>query len=1484
MLEQPLATPSPDSQRSDSLRIPVGQAFAPKGGAAGRWMNRCVRLLFWTTLALAVVFGAAVAATRFWLVPNADDFRPRVVEELSRLTKQRVVIGGFYAGWNGWSPEIKMTRMQILDPRGRVLLELPEVETTLSWRSLILFEPRLSALTVRAPRVVVRRTAENQLTVAGIDVDLSAVGDGDPALVEWLLRQRIVQIAGGEIEWQDEWKKLPPLRLREVNLRLVNSGGRHSLGMTAIPAAELAAPIDLRAEFRGSDLKKIADWDGNAFAQVDYADMATVARYLPLPIEIAKGTGGLRSWFEFEDGRSVSVTSDFVLRDARVLLDKPNLARAVMVVPDRGQKPPSAATTLASKVPSARQPLDVSALSGRLVWRETTQNAEKKSVTYQWSAAHVVVTTLSGERSAPISGELKLNWLDTAVVSGTLRASALDLGIASTIAQSTPLSPEHLQQLTSVEPRGEVRDLELDWEKSGSAVAATAGVTESNAASLTSTLGALPRFKLNAQLRNAAGRLSPAFAVSGVSGQLKTTADEGSFVASVGAPLPVSVVRDTKKSAITNTVALAISNPLVLNFGDMFPAPIQLDSVKGRVGWTRMPAPSPSPGPSRPRPAAVASSGAGSSPVAVPSAVSTHVFSVALENLEVSNADTEGRISGTWRSDELGPGSAKLTGTFKRANLTSIHKYLPSLMAPSPRNWLRDAIIAGEARDITVSIDGPLWHFPFIDDKQGVFDLKAKLSRLTLDYADGWPRADEIETTLALRGAGVDAQVSKASIAGVPIGPTRVRIADTHGSPPTLDIQGSAAGPMDGFLGFMDKSPVGALLGGFTAGAKANGNGKLALSLAIPLEVPAATEKKALLKVGGEFAFENNRVDFGGDIPVLDGVTGKLVFSEKDARATSITANALGGPVVLNVSTEGGRVRAQATGQTDMSFVSALYNYPFVDQIKGSINWALDTESAPQNATVLAAGVAPGSSAIRISGVLAAQRLPFDNVMQAAAAPRDATLPIGFVLQRVQLGDTRDLIDIEIPDVFHLALERAAAVNDKKQATGARVVERAVVDLGAQKSALPARGYSVRGDVHSINADEALSLLPALTGKGARNVGGVKSDTSSADFVNINLRTERAVVFSHLLTDVSLRAQPTGQRWRLALRSREATGTVSVDSAANTDEIEAVSVRLQKFSWPTPLPANPAGGVESPKVASAPNAATQPNANAAKARWPKLDLIADSFVSDGRELGKLEVKAQPAPDEWRIDSVKLSNPDGSIEANGRWRTGGANVKTGGDTSVDVAIKWADSAKFMQRMGLPKGVDRAEGSLVGSAQWVGSPAEFAYETMGGKFTLKTGAGRFTETDPGIGKLLGVLSLQSLPRRLSFNFDDLFSKGFAFDSVNADVSIVNGVAKSEGFNISGPAARVEIRGTANIALETQALRVRVFPSISVATAIGIGLVTANPAIGAAAWLGQKLARDPVERILMQEFDINGSWSAPEVKQNNPNETATRFTPDR
>ena len=111
----------------------------------------------------------------------------------------------------------------------------------------------------------------------------------------------------------------------------------------------------------------------------------------------------------------------------------------------------------------------------------------------------------------------------------------------------------------------------------------------------------------------------------------------------------------------------------------------------------------------------------------------------------------------------------------------------------------------------------------------------------------------------------------------------------------------------------------------------------------------------------------------------------------------------------------------------------------------------------------------------------------------------------------------------------------------------------------------------------------------------------------------------------------------------------------------------------------------------------------------------------------------------------------------------------------------------------------------------------------------------GEGQFLKADPGAAKLLGVLSLQALPRRLTLDFRDLFSAGFAFDQASADVSVAAGVARTTNLRISSANATVLMQGSADIARETQDLTALVMPEIDAGNA-ALATAFVNPAAGA------------------------------------------------
>src|SRR5205085_1287005 len=122
---------------------------------------------------------------------------------------------------------------------------------------------------------------------------------------------------------------------------------------------------------------------------------------------------------------------------------------------------------------------------------------------------------------------------------------------------------------------------------------------------------------------------------------------------------------------------------------------------------------------------------------------------------------------------------------------------------------------------------------------------------------------------------------------------------------------------------------------------------------------------------------------------------------------------------------------------------------------------------------------------------------------------------------------------------------------------------------------------------------------------------------------------------------------------------------------------------------------------------------------------------------------------------------------------------------------------------------------------------------------------------------------------------FDFQDLFSEGFAFDEITGDVRIQDGVMKSDNLKLVGPSARVAISGETNIADETQKLKVRVQPTLTGTVSVGAAaLLLANPILGAAVGAGTLLAqtamKDPIEQMFANEYAVTGKWADPVVER--------------
>jgi uncharacterized protein YhdP len=210
------------------------------------------------------------------------------------------------------------------------------------------------------------------------------------------------------------------------------------------------------------------------------------------------------------------------------------------------------------------------------------------------------------------------------------------------------------------------------------------------------------------------------------------------------------------------------------------------------------------------------------------------------------------------------------------------------------------------------------------------------------------------------------------------------------------------------------------------------------------------------------------------------------------------------------------------------------------------------------------------------------------------------------------------------------------------------------------------------------------------------------------------------------------------------------------------------------------------------------------------------------------------------------------------------------VKTKPSVDSHFTIESGNVGKLLDRFGYRDTFYKGEGRVSSDLRWPGALPDFDVSRVSGRVDLDLKNGRFAKVDPGVARLLGVLSLQSLPRRIRLDFTDVFSEGFAFDELKGSASVTSGLFESDNLTMKGPAADVAIKGNVNLGANTQQLNVHVEPHMAESVALATGAALINPVIGVAALAAQKVLQDPFSKIFSVDYLLTGSISDPVVKK--------------
>ena len=831
-------------------------------------------------------------------------------------------------------------------------------------------------------------------------------------------------------------------------------------------------------------------------------------------------------------------------------------------------------------------------------------------------------------------------------------------------------------------------------------------------------------------------------------------------------------------------------------------------------------------------------------------------WAVQITQGQVANDDLAGEFSGSWKTgagQDRWPGVLDLTASLSRVKAARVYRYLPNTMPADERAYVRDAVLAGEARNVSMRLRGNLNDMPFVDPKLGEFRLVVQLADAKYAYVPtqthkgkapapvAWPALTALQGELVFDRAALHFK-GRTQLAGAPnVSWQKIDLHIPSLENPVVRLTGEAQGPIQQVFDTIAKSPLNELTGGVMSQSQAKGNAQFKLSLNLPLN------KMDTAQVQGSVAFADNSLQVVPGTPLLSRTRGLLQFSEQGFKLEGLKAELLGGQASLT----GGLSLVANEGQSPLSLkINGEFTAEGLRQARElGLVARLGQRATGKAAYTATLGVRRGQPELLIHSDLKGLALALPAPVGKAAA---VAMPL-----RIESQLTRESLQPKsrvLQDQFKVSLDRVLSATFVRDVSESRTrVLRGGIAVGpAAMDSVPIRenAVSLTLQMPALDLDDWNAAFTQLTGVSA--VTPTTADPAQ-DYVPsvIALQSAQVKIADRWIHKVVAGGTRQGDLWRFNVTADELSGTAEVRPSQGNAPAQ-LYVRLAYLN----IPPSAVSDVER-------LLGEQPSS------IPSLDIVVNELTLRGKKLGRLEIDAinrvgANALREWRLSKFNITAPEASLTANGSWMVDGPSTRR---TQLSFVLAVRDSGLFLERLGTPGAIRRGEGRVEGQVSWQGSPLSLDYASLSGKVNLAIEKGQFLKTEPGAARLLGVLNLQALPRRLTLDFSDIFSEGFAFDFVRGDVSIAQGIASTNNLQMKGVSAGALMEGSADLERETQNLKVIVVPEINAGTA-SLYVAAINPLVGLTSYLAQMILSKPLVRAGTTEYRVDGTWADPRV----------------
>lgn len=790
-------------------------------------------------------------------------------------------------------------------------------------------------------------------------------------------------------------------------------------------------------------------------------------------------------------------------------------------------------------------------------------------------------------------------------------------------------------------------------------------------------------------------------------------------------------------------------------------------------------------------------------------------WTVGTSALQISGPDIgmKTRFQIGFQGDGTAP-TLDLAADLQPASFTQAKKFwIMHKMPPATIKWLDSALIKGDVLDGRIVVNGDLNDWPF-RNREGVFDARARIRNAQIKFHPEWPVAQPLDIDVAFDGPGFSLAGSGA-LMNNKISKVTGGIDDFAAALLNLDIE--ANGKAENLRSLVLASPMQKKYGEHVKAGTANGQANVAMNLQIPLHKGQDTQK-----MSGTLDLQNASLSDSRWNIAFTQVSGRTRFDQSGFATENLKVLFDKRPATFNLSvgshTNDPKLAAIAALDGNLSSESLVNRYENVAWLKpylaGSSNWSVRV-----NIPNAEKGKAPVSQLSLSSDLIGTQvdlPAPLNKTSaQSTALQINSAIPLD-----------QGFIGLRYGNVLHM---RAA------QKTGQPM--NGILQFGSEAIGnLPARGLVARGKVAQLDAAGWMAF--ASGGEGASGLN------------EVNLLAEKLVFMDQPFANSKLLLNKTSVGTRLQIEGTGIEGNIDIPAETKNGVLGRFSklyIQAAVSPSPTAIPA-----VVKPVIESDPT------------KVPSLKFTIDDLRVGTSQLGKADLQTTQVGNGMRIDRFVTKSKTFSINASGDW----LKQATGSRTNLKLDFTTDSLGKMMDAMGFVGMIQNGKTKALLNASWPGSPGAMSLGNLNGNLKVEVGEGRLLDVEPGgSGRILGLISLAEIPRRLTLDFSDFFSKGFSFNTMQGDIVFSDGHANTKNLRINGPAAEIKVSGTADVRKQEYDQRIEVLPKAG-GLLPAIGMLTGGPAGAAMGAAAQAVLQKPLKQTARTVYHVTGPWKKPKV----------------